>query len=51
VKVMEGDKYQERVVVVGLDDGLRAEIVSGVSEGETVVVEVKVKSTTGISFF
>ncbi len=51
VIVMEGDKYQERVVVVGLDDGLRTEIVSGVSEGETVVVEVKVKSTTGISFF
>ncbi len=51
VKVMEGDKYQERVVVVGLDDGLRAEIVSGVSEGETVVVEVKVKSASGMSFF
>ncbi len=51
VKVMEGDKEQERVVVVGLDDGLRTEIVSGVIEGETVVVEVKVRSTSGMSFF
>jgi predicted Rossmann fold nucleotide-binding protein DprA/Smf involved in DNA uptake len=33
-------------VVVGLDDGLRAEIISGLSEGETVVVELKVKSTS-----
>jgi HlyD family secretion protein len=51
VKVVEGDEYREQVVVVGLDDGLRAEIVSGVSEGQKVVVEVKVKSVSGVSFF
>jgi HlyD family secretion protein len=46
VKVMSDDKQiEERPVVVGLDDGLRTEIVSGLTEGETVVVEVKVKST------
>jgi HlyD family secretion protein len=44
VKVAEG--VQEREVVVGLDDGLRAEIVSGLSEGETVVYEVRVKSVS-----
>jgi HlyD family secretion protein len=46
VKVMADEVIQERVVVVGLDDGLRTEIVSGLQDGETVVVEVKVKSTS-----
>jgi len=41
VKVMADELIQERVVVVGLDDGLRAEIVSGLQEGETVALEVK----------
>ena len=44
VKVMADEQVEERPVVVGLDDGLRAEIISGLSEGETVVVEVRVKS-------
>jgi len=44
VKVMVDNQVQERLVVVGLDDGLRVEIVSGVSEGETVVYEIRVKS-------
>ena len=51
VKVMVNGQVQERPVVVGLDDGLRAEIVSGLSEGETVVVETRGKSATGISMF
>jgi len=51
VKVKQDEEIQERVVVVGLDDGLRAEIVSGVSEGETVVVEVRVKSLSGMGMF
>lgn len=51
VKVMVGEQVQEREVVVGLDDGLRAEIISGVREGEMVVVEVKVKSVSGMSLF
>jgi len=33
-------------VVVGLDDGLRVEIVSGLSEGETVVIESKARSAS-----
>jgi HlyD family secretion protein len=48
VKVMSGDEVEERPVTVGLDDGLRAEIVSGLQEGETVVVEIKVKTTSGM---
>lgn len=51
VKVIAGEQIQERPVDVGLDDGLQAEIVKGVSEGETVAVEIKVKSSSGMSFF
>jgi HlyD family secretion protein len=51
VKVKANEQIQERTVVVGLDDGLRAEITGGLSEGETVVVEVRVKSTSGMSLF
>ena len=51
VKVIVDEQAQERQVVVGLDDGFRVEIVSGVSEGETVIVEVKTKSLSGMSFF
>ncbi len=43
VKVMSDEQVQERPVVVGLDDGLRVEILSGLSEGETVVMESRVK--------
>lgn len=46
VGVMVDGQVQEREVVVGLDDGLRTEIVSGLQEGETVVYEVKVKSSS-----
>lgn len=51
VKVKVNEQIQERAVVVGLDDGLKAEIIGGLSEGETVVVEVRVKSTSGMSLF
>ncbi len=51
VKVMSNEQVEERVVVVGLDDGYQTEIRSGLSEGETVVVEVKVKSTQSMSMF
>jgi RND family efflux transporter MFP subunit len=51
VKVKANEQIQEKAVVVGLDDGLRAEITSGLSEGETLVVEVRVKSTSGMSLF
>ena len=47
VSVMSSDnEIEERPVVVGLDDGFQAEIVSGLQEGETVVFEVRVKSTS-----
>jgi RND family efflux transporter MFP subunit len=50
VRVQSGNKVEERVVEVGLDDGLRAEITSGLSEGEVVIVEVK-KSGSSMSLF
>ncbi|HJX13810.1 MAG TPA: efflux RND transporter periplasmic adaptor subunit [Dehalococcoidales bacterium] len=50
VRVMVNEQVQERPVTVGLDDGRQAEIVNGVSEGETVVVEVRIK-TPSTSFF
>jgi len=37
VIVKAGEETQERPVVTGISDGLRTEIVSGLSEGETVV--------------
>ena len=46
-----GGKIQEKVVAVGLDDGMKVEIVSGLNEGETVVVETKTKSSSGASLF
>jgi HlyD family secretion protein len=51
VKVTAGGKTQERAVVVGLDDGIKAEIVSGLSEGEMVIVEIKTKTSAGSSLF
>jgi HlyD family secretion protein len=51
VKVMSDEQVEDRVVVVGLDDGYQTEIVSGLSEGETVVVEVRVKPQPSMSFF
>jgi RND family efflux transporter MFP subunit len=51
VKVKADEKIQEREIEIGLDDGLKAEAVSGVSEGETVVVEVKAKNSTSMGLF
>jgi RND family efflux transporter MFP subunit len=48
VKVQTDEGIQERPVEVGLDDGLRAEIISGLSEGETVIVEVKVRGSSSL---
>ncbi len=47
VKVKAGKKVEERAVVTGLDDGMRTEIVSGLNEGDTVIVEIKTKSSSG----
>ncbi len=39
VYVMVGEEIEERSVVVGITDGFQTEIVSGLEEGEVVVVE------------
>ena len=39
VQVQANGKTEERVVVVGITDGIQTEIISGLSEGEMVVVE------------
>jgi multidrug efflux pump subunit AcrA (membrane-fusion protein) len=41
VKVMVGEQIEERAVVVGITDGSQTEIVSGLDEGDTVVIEKK----------
>jgi len=47
VKVMVGEQIEERQVVTGISDGLQTELISGLDEGETVVVERRVKQETG----
>jgi HlyD family secretion protein len=47
VKVLVNGKAQEREVAVGLDDGMRTEIVNGLQEGDTVIVEIKTRSSSG----
>jgi len=39
VKVMVNEQIQERQVVIGISDGIDTEIVDGLNEGETVVIE------------
>jgi multidrug efflux pump subunit AcrA (membrane-fusion protein) len=39
VMVMNGDETREREIVTGVSDGVQTEVVSGLEEGETVVVE------------
>jgi HlyD family secretion protein len=52
VKVKTSDKStSEKVVVVGLDDGAQAEIMSGLNEGDTVIVQVKLKTSSGSGLF
>lgn len=51
VKVSVEGGVEQRPVVVGISDGLQTEIVSGVTEGETVVVEIKAKSAESTSMF
>ena len=43
VKVMVDEEIEERPVVTGISDGFDTEIVSGLSEGDVVVIETKVK--------
>jgi len=50
VVVAEGET-ETRPVVTGISDGLQTEIISGISEGETVVIEIRVKSTSPMGLF
>jgi len=46
VEVMVDEQIEERPVVTGISDGFNTEIISGLQEGETVVTEVKVRSSS-----
>jgi len=45
VEVMVDDQIQERPVVTGISDGYQTEIISGLDEGETVVIVVRATTT------
>ena len=47
---MFGEEVEERPVVTGVDDGFQIEILSGLSEGETVMIELKVKASSSSLF-
>ena len=45
-----GDKLQPKLVVTGLSDGLQTEIIDGLGEGDTVVIEERAgASSSGTS--
>ncbi len=44
VKLMVNGKVKERAVVIGVSDSYQTEIVSGLNEGDTVVIEKKASS-------
>ncbi|MFC1942056.1 efflux RND transporter periplasmic adaptor subunit [Chloroflexota bacterium] len=50
VKIVSGEQTEERPVVAGLDDGLKTEIISGVNDGETVMFEIRVKTSSASMF-
>ncbi len=47
VKVMVDEQTQERSVIPGISDGYDTEVISGLSEGEIVVIEREVEAATG----
>jgi len=51
VKVVVGEQEQERPVVIGISDDFQTEIISGLDEGETVVVETRAKPSSGSGLF
>ncbi|MFC2007064.1 efflux RND transporter periplasmic adaptor subunit [Chloroflexota bacterium] len=44
VKVLVNDQVEERPVVVGISDSLQTEIVSGLTEGDLILIEIRSKS-------
>ena len=51
VMVQVEEQAQSRSVVIGISDELETEIVSGLTEGEAVLIERRVSSGSGPSFF
>jgi len=51
VHVMVNEQIREQSVVVGISDGYQTEIVSGLEEGDVVVVETKAQPTGPGGFF
>ncbi|MBA7481883.1 Macrolide export protein MacA [subsurface metagenome] len=51
VKVMVNEEIEERPVVPGISDGFNTEIVSGLSEGDVIVIETKAKSSDSGGLF
>jgi len=51
VKVMVDDEIEPRAVVLGMNDGYQTEILAGLHEGDTVVIETAVKSEPSGGFF
>jgi len=46
VRVLVNEQIQERAVVLGISDGLETEIVSGLQEGDIVVIETRPKTSS-----
>jgi len=51
VKVVVGEETESRPVITGISDGLQTEITSGLSEGETVMIEIRVKPKSTMGLF
>jgi len=45
VKLIVNEEIEERPVIIGISDGFDTEVVSGLSEGDVVVIETKAKSS------
>jgi RND family efflux transporter MFP subunit len=48
VKVMVNDQIEERIVTLGLSDGVQTEIIQGLSEGDQVVEEIRVQAGSSL---
>jgi len=51
VKVIVNGQTQERAVVTGISDGIQTEILQGLTEGETVIIELKSSTPTDGGMF
>ncbi|MFC1964363.1 efflux RND transporter periplasmic adaptor subunit, partial [Chloroflexota bacterium] len=51
VKVMVNGQTEEKLVVAGIDDDIQTEIISGLSEGEQVIIEIKKSAQGSVGLF